>query len=250
MSDEFVKSQNEPSQKNFVAMSSEIDQITIALALAHSQMPSASKDSTAGGAGQFVYKYADITSVIKATMKPLSDNGLAIIQLPIPDPNGVRIRTLLTHKSGQWFAGESFVPNYFVEKINPRNFMQGIGSVTTYLRRYGWISACGLASEDNDGVTEEQLAQWNQKQDYPQPVKRQSYQQPIGRITAQQKQDLEVLVGEVYQGDLTMFYQQASSLLRFKFNSIEYLNKQQADILILKLKDAIDSARCREVVNA
>ena len=91
--------------------------------------------------------YADLTSVWDACRKPLTDNGLCIIQTGkfLPEhPNMVCIETTLLHTSGEFITSELVATPV---KQNP----QGVGSSITYLRRYGLQAIVGICPDDDDG---------------------------------------------------------------------------------------------------
>lgn len=93
----------------------------------------------------FKSKYADLASVIDAAKKPLSNNGLAVIQITEVQDNGdIFLTTLLTHSSGEWI-----ISKYPIKPMKPDP--QGFGSALTYARRYSFSAITGIASEDDDG---------------------------------------------------------------------------------------------------
>jgi hypothetical protein len=124
--------------------SESIAKLAESLAKAQGIMEGASKDSTNPF---FKTKYADLSSVWASCRKPLSDNGLSIVQTSqfIPEhPDIVCIETTLLHSSGEWISGVLVVKPV---KSDP----QSIGSAITYLRRYSLQSIIGIAPEDDDG---------------------------------------------------------------------------------------------------
>ena len=94
----------------------------------------------------FKSKYADLASVIKSASPVLAKNGLAISQLiGITEHGESALTTLLLHSSGQFIS--STMPLILTKK-DP----QGQGSAITYARRYSYMAAIGLVSdEDDDG---------------------------------------------------------------------------------------------------
>jgi hypothetical protein len=60
---------------NDIMMSEKIDCLAIALSKAQSVIENVGKDKQGYG-----YKYADLASCLEAIKKPLSDNGLSIVQ--------------------------------------------------------------------------------------------------------------------------------------------------------------------------
>lgn len=93
----------------------------------------------------FKSKYADLGSVIDA-LDPIKDHGLWFIQISKERDNGACFETVIIHgpSNSKMSMGETFVP---ADRANA----QGFGSAQTYARRYGLLSAFGLATEDDDG---------------------------------------------------------------------------------------------------
>ena len=122
--------------------SENITDLATALCLAQAQMGGAVKDSNNPF---FKSSYADLTSIIKVIKKPLSDNGLSFVQLPITSDGGlgVGVITMLMHNSGQWLQGEYLLP---MDKITP----QGAGSCLSYSRRYALQALLGIPAVDDD----------------------------------------------------------------------------------------------------
>lgn len=121
-------------------MSEHINELSAALAKAQGQMEGAIRDA----ANPFYKsKYADLQSVWTACRKPLSENGLSILQSPSADGVRVSLETLLTHASGQWVRGTVTVS---AKDDSP----QAVGSCISYLRRYALQSFVGVAPEDDD----------------------------------------------------------------------------------------------------
>lgn len=118
----------------------ELDKLACALAKAQGSITGARKDSANPF---FKSKYADLASCWDACRKPLSENGLAIIQIPEVGIEFVSIMTLLVHESGQWIR--SRLP------MKPKDFSpQSLGSTITYARRYALAAMVGLAQTDDD----------------------------------------------------------------------------------------------------
>lgn len=93
----------------------------------------------------FKSKYADLSSVWEVARKPLTENGLSIVQtMDISENGGVIIETTLIHTSGEYMTGKLLMSP---EKDTP----QGIGSAITYARRYSLSAMVGIAPEDDDG---------------------------------------------------------------------------------------------------
>jgi len=121
--------------------SSEIGELIGALAKAQGEMEGANKSAENP---YFRSKYADLHECIQAARKPLSKNGLAVIQTMEQCESGVVIVTTLGHSSGQWIRGKI--------KMNPKkDDDQCRGSSITYGRRYSFAAIVGLAQKDDDG---------------------------------------------------------------------------------------------------
>ncbi len=125
--------------------SQSIGSISDALSKAQGQFNAAIKDSTNP---HFKSKYADLASCIDATRKALSDNNLAVSQFPsmiIREENTfcVKVITLLSHSSGEFFESEIIIP---LGQVTP----QSVGSSITYARRYSYAALLQISQEDDD----------------------------------------------------------------------------------------------------
>src|SRR5947209_14047809 len=78
-----------------------IGEIAKALSFAQAKMEFAEKDSSNPF---FKSKYADLTSIIKASKKALSDNGLAVTQIIEDNADLAKVTTMLLHISGEWIS--------------------------------------------------------------------------------------------------------------------------------------------------
>lgn len=122
--------------------SESINELAAALALAQGEMLSAEKDGTNP---HFRSSYATLASVWDAIRKPLSGQGLSIVQSPGSTEGGMmHITTILLHKSGQYIEDIFQIP---AGTMTP----QGMGSAITYARRYTLMAICGIAPDDDDG---------------------------------------------------------------------------------------------------
>ena len=115
--------------------SEQISELAAALAAAQGMMENAIMNRINP---HFKAKYADLAAIFDAARKPLSANGLAIVQT-IGD--GV-LHTRLLHTSGQWIASEHPLP------MSGRP--QEIGSALTYARRYSLSALIGIAADEDD----------------------------------------------------------------------------------------------------
>jgi len=120
--------------------SDQINEIAAALAKAQASMKGAVKDASNP---HFKSKYADLASVWEACRGPLTSNGLAVVQSPSAEGATVHLDTLIVHTSGQWIRGTATATAKDAGA-------QSVGSIITYLRRYGLQSFAGVAPEDDD----------------------------------------------------------------------------------------------------
>ena len=122
--------------------SESIAELAKALCKAQSEMGGAVKDAKNPF---FKSSYADLTSVIKAIKEPFNNNGLSYIQFPVTSSggNGVGVKTVLMHTSGQYIESEFYLP---LVKADP----QAGGSAITYARRYALQALAGIPTADDD----------------------------------------------------------------------------------------------------
>ncbi len=118
-----------------------VDKLFEALSAAQAAMTGATKGSVNP---HYQSKYADLAAVWDACRKPLTENGLSVIQLPSADGPRVTVKTILAHKSGQWIESELTMTSV---KADP----QGVGSALTYARRYALSAMVGIAPDEDDG---------------------------------------------------------------------------------------------------
>jgi len=112
-----------------------------ALAVAQGEIENASKNSNNP---HYKSKYADLAEVLNTVRPVFSENGLSLIQSTEFDGALVSVTTTIAHKDGGYVTAKaSCVP--------AKTDAQGVGSATTYLRRYSLASVCGIAQEDDDG---------------------------------------------------------------------------------------------------
>jgi hypothetical protein len=147
-----------------VSQSPELDQLATALAVAQGSMQGAVKDRTNPA---FKSSYADLASTWDACRVALSSNGLAVSQHPGRLEDGsVTVTTMLLHRSGQHITS---VCSALPRDASPAS----VGSVVTYLRRYGLAAAVGVSPEDDDGQAASQpAAPYAPAQRVPAPAQR------------------------------------------------------------------------------
>jgi len=112
-----------------------------ALAQAQGEVENATKASTNP---HFKSRYADLAEVLNTVRPVFTKHGLAIIQSTESNGEMVSVTTAIVHKEGGYVSSvASCVPAKWDG--------QGVGSATTYLRRYSLAAMAGIAQEDLDG---------------------------------------------------------------------------------------------------
>jgi ERF superfamily len=120
--------------------SESIADLAAALSKAQASITGALKDSANPF---FKSKYADLASCWDACRKPLTDNGLAVIQTIEAGEGRAVLVTTLAHLGGEWI--KSYCP-ILTKDDSP----QALGSAITYARRYALAAMVGLAQIDDD----------------------------------------------------------------------------------------------------
>lgn len=123
--------------------SENINELATALAKCQGEMEPAIKDSINP---HFKNKFATLYSIWEACRKPLSKNGLSVVQTMDFINDKLCLTTKLLHSSGQWIGSVTPV-------IYAKNDAQGIGSALSYFKRYSLSALLGIctADEDDDG---------------------------------------------------------------------------------------------------
>ncbi len=169
--------------------STEIGNLTKALAKVQGEIKDAVKDSRNI---YFNSNYASLAACLDVCRKPLSDNGLSIVQAPLIVDNKLRLKTTIYHISQEYIWCE-----YPIEPMRqPKgggwessNDPQSMGSAMTYARRYCLCAMVGIASEDDDA----NLATGKGKKDEkPSTTPKVEPQEPvrIGEIYSEQTNNL------------------------------------------------------------
>ena len=113
----------------------------LALSKAQGEIENASKKSTNP---HFKSKYADLAEILNTVRDTFPKHGLSLVQSTGYDGSLVHVTTLIAHSEGGSVSSiASCVP--------AKSDAQGIGSSTTYLRRYSAAAMAGIAQEDDDG---------------------------------------------------------------------------------------------------
>ena len=126
---------------------SETGKLAEALAKAQGQFTNVGKDRDVKvkmkAGGEYTFSYATLAAIWTVIRKPLSENGLAVVQVVNVAKEGISVKTILMHSSGESVESPCSMP---VEEWSPK----GIGSAISYARRYGLSAMVGVVSEDED----------------------------------------------------------------------------------------------------
>lgn len=121
--------------------------IAEALAKAQGSFGEIKKNQSMEIQGRKTYRYGDLAAILKAVTPALSENGIAIIQLPVMSGETLTVTTRLIHLSGEEINGSISAP--------AKGRIQEIGSALTYLRRYSLSAMLNVsADDDTDGDME------------------------------------------------------------------------------------------------
>ena len=120
--------------------SESIKELATALAAAQAEIENASKNASNP---HFRSRYADLAEVLNTARPVLAKHGLSVAQFPSLEDGIVSLETIMMHASGEWISGIASAP---IAKLDA----QGVGSATTYLRRYSLAAMVGIAQEDED----------------------------------------------------------------------------------------------------
>lgn len=120
--------------------SEQIDQISMDLSRAQGEIKNPPFDSINP---HFKNKFASLPVTFEEVRPVFSKYGLSFIQAVSTTEKGNFLITRLMHKSGQWMQSEMLL-------ILPKQDMQGLGSATTYAKRYQICAFAGVAGDQDD----------------------------------------------------------------------------------------------------
>ena len=124
-----------------ITTSEKIDEISKALVAAEAEIGGALKDAKNP---HFKSQYASLASIVAASKVALAGQEIGVIQSPGTLNDGaLRIITRLIHSSGQWIETTCDIP------LGKKD-AQGVGSTTTYGRRYALAAALNIPVVDDD----------------------------------------------------------------------------------------------------
>lgn len=134
--------------------SESITELLKAMSLFQGELENVDKDKSGHG-----YKYADLGACIDAAKPSLANNGLSVLQFMGSDSSGnTTMETVVGHSSGEYMSSSCIIP---IAKLNGGgggNPAQIMGASITYMRRYQYAAAIGLAQEDTDGMVVDENA--------------------------------------------------------------------------------------------
>ena len=120
------------------------------------------KDATGYG-----YKYLTLEAIIDYVKPILARHGLFYVQMVGSTENGnIGLTTRIIHESGEWMESAASIPLTDMKGVNKS---QAAGAAITYLRRYSLTALLGLAENDTDGLSNEEVKA-RQNKPKPQPI--------------------------------------------------------------------------------
>ena len=125
----------------------QLNELATALAKAQATFPAVPKS----GKNPFLKnEYATLDDIIGAVRGPLGENGLSFLQLLGSNGDGMTLRTVLLHESGQMMESTIHIDTGGPEK--GINALQSLGKAVTYMKRYMLGAMLGIATDgDTDG---------------------------------------------------------------------------------------------------
>ena len=206
--------------------SESIVKLAVALARAQGEIENAAKKSTNP---HFRSKYADLAEIVNTARPVLTRHGISLIQIPSYDGQTASVETILLHESGEWLSGISSSP---LQKADP----QGIGSATTYLRRYAAAAFCFLATQEDDA----NAATGQNRQPKPEPK---ATKAQVGKITQLMGMD---------ENDALLHVHDILNAVKpiAKFKSFGCVTSRMADYVINDLEALMRDAQAQEQAEA
>ena len=202
-------------------ISEETDKLFDALSKMQSELTAARKVKDGHG-----YKYADLVECIETAREPLAKNGLAVYQSMGTYDKENTLITVLTHSSGQYIGSEFIMEKAVLHGGGASNPAQKMGASITYMRRYAYAAAIGLAQEDSDAAD---AREYKKKREEARKNK------PKDAATAQQIKRLMV----AYKGiSDEVRLKHASGIIGRDIGSFNALTKDEANGIIDKAEKA------------
>jgi hypothetical protein len=98
------------------------------------------------------YSYADLSMCIQTAQEPLRNNGLAVVQFLTETEAGTQLETIVTHEAGGYMSSSFLMAKAVLMGGGGKNPAQAMGATISYMRRYAYSAAIGLAQTDDDAV--------------------------------------------------------------------------------------------------
>lgn len=117
-----------------------INELATALSKAQGEMQPA---GLSGTNNHFKSDYMKLEDAWIACKKPLSDNGLSVVQMLNTDNDRHYLITLLSHSSGQWMRSNIEIP---IQGLGH----QEVGKCITYYKKFCLTAMVGIYGEEDD----------------------------------------------------------------------------------------------------
>lgn len=172
--------------------SEQINELATALAKAQGQIKNPAKNKTVTVTtkmgSKYEFAYADLSAILDAVRKPLSDNGLGYVQYVADLDGKFRLVTMLVHGSGQWISAANPL---FLGDGSPNS--QNFGSAVTFMKRYALAAMLGVAADSDDDAN---AADGNDAQTSDRAAKKATaaYPDKSEKITMQQADHIRTLL--------------------------------------------------------
>lgn len=207
--------------------SESITNIAVALVKFNSKVSKIDKDSANP---HFKNKYASLDNIIDEIRPILTECGLSIIQMPGGDGEKFTMNTMLIHESGEWIESDPIV-------MRPvKNDPQGIGSCTTYARRYSLAAFLSLnTGEDDDGNGASHAPQGS----YNRPNNQQAQQPSNNSVISEKVSEAQLRMIGKLKNEKRVSDDDYRELLvaQFGLDNSRELSKRQASDFIKYLQD-------------
>lgn len=174
------------------------------------------------------YKYAPLESIVEQVKDLLSKHGFSYKFNTDERERGTIIYCRINHIGGHFEDSQVSIDKETTTKMNAS---QQSGAVMTYGKRYAFCNALGILTGDED--TDARTTSPS-----PRPTMQQAHQQTILPITTDQKGDLMILLGKLgkTQSDLNKVV-----LMKYKKGSYQLLTQNEADSLILYMRNSLET---------
>lgn len=175
------------------------------------------------------YKYAPLESIVEQVKDLLSKHGFSYKFNTDEREGGTIIYCRINHIGGHFEDSQVSIDKETTTKMNAS---QQSGAVMTYGKRYAFCNALGILTGDED--TDARTTSPSPSR----PTMQQAHQETILPITSDQKGDLMILLGKLgkTQPDLNKVVK-----IKFKKESYQLLTKNEADALILYMRNSLEN---------